>query len=41
LPTSTSTGPPAASVDWSGFIWSISGTSTAAAPTAATVALAM
>ena len=41
LLTSRSTGPPAASVEASGFIWSISGTKVAAAPTAPTVAVAM
>ncbi len=38
---SRSTGPPAASVEASGFIWSTSGTKLAAAPTAPTVAVAM
>ena len=41
LTISRSTGPPAASVEASGFIWAISGTNTATAPTAATVPVAM
>ena len=39
--TSRSTGPPAASVEASGFIWSISGTKAAAAPTAPMAAVAI